>query len=114
MSVHIQFKGSTYALATTLRVAYVIQGQHNHMPYSEVFNKLGEMPIEQQIDILYAAFKCANPEALVTQQEFRDYYLDNCSLKEMMEQLKAVFRGISGQTEKATSENEDDGEDSGN
>ena len=29
--------GTEYSLGTTLRVAYKVQGQHNHKPYTEVF-----------------------------------------------------------------------------
>ena len=90
--------GTEYGLSTTLRVAYKVQGQHNHKPYTEVFQGLGDMTLEQQINILYASFQCANPEAAkeITSQKFLDYYLDNYNLKIVMDQLKAVVQGIMG------------------
>ena len=90
--------GTEYELSTTLRVAYKVQGQHNHKPYTEVFRGLGEMPLEQQIDILYASFQCANPKqaTFITSQKFLDYYLDNYTLKTVMDQLQAVVQGIMG------------------
>ena len=90
--------GTEYSLSTTLRVAYKVQGQHNHKPYTEVFQGLGDMPLEQQINILYASFQCANPEAAkeITSQKFLDYYLDNYNLKIVMDQLQAVVKGIMG------------------
>ena len=88
--------GRDVDLATTLRVAYQVQGQHNHKPYAEVFQGIGEMGVEQQIDILYAAFECANPilKQEITKQKFRDYYLDNYNLKDLMSQLQEVVKGI--------------------
>ena len=35
--------GVDYELATTLRVAYKVQGQHNHAPYSKVFSEISDM-----------------------------------------------------------------------
>lgn len=95
--------GQEYPLATTLRVAYEVQGQHNHKPYAEVFKDIGNMGVEQQIDILFAAFKCANGDMVknkeMTQTKFREYYLDNCNLKDLMDQLQAIVKGIMGEDE---------------
>lgn len=90
--------GTEYELSTTLRVAYKVQGQHDHKPYTEVFKGLGDMTLEQQINILYAAFQCANPFACkeITAQKFLDYYLDHYNLKVVMDQLQAVVKGIMG------------------
>lgn len=90
--------GTEYPLSTTLRVAYKVQGQHNHKPYTEVFKGMGDMTLEQQINILYASFQCANPEQakFITAQSFLDYYLDNYNLKIVMDQLQAVIEGIMG------------------
>lgn len=93
-----KINGTEYDLSTTLRVAYKVQGQHNHKSYTEVFKGLGDMTLEQQINILYASFQCANPEAAkdITSQKFLDYYLDNYNLKIVMDQLQAVVQGIMG------------------
>ena len=90
--------GKTYELATTLRVAYRVQGQNNHKPYSEVFANIGDMPLEDQVGILYEAFWCANPTARTqyTRQQFLEEYLDRYNVKQMMLQLKAVIQGIMG------------------
>lgn len=101
MSVTTEVFGHTYGLSTTLRVAYMVQGQHNHKPYTEIFQNMGNMTIEQQIDVLYAAFKCANPfdAKSISAQQFRDYYLDHYNLHQVMDQLQAVIRGILGDNE---------------
>ena len=88
--------GAEYELATSLRVAYKVQGQHNHKPYSEVFSNIGQMKIEDQIGILHCAFQVANPEVLMTKQTFIDYYLDHMNLKQIMTQLKSVIQEITG------------------
>lgn len=88
--------GVDYELATTLRVAYKVQGQHNHKPYSKVFSDIGDMCIEDQIGILFCAFQVGNPDNIMPKQSFIDYYLDNMNLKQIMDQLKAVIQEITG------------------
>lgn len=92
----VRIDGVDYPLATTLRVAYKVQGQHNHKAYSKVFAEIGDMTLQEQIGILYAAFQVANPEVTITQQQFLDYYLDNFNLKLIMDQVRAVVQGIMG------------------
>ena len=94
----IIINGETYPLATTLRVAFKIQSQNEHRPYSQIFRDLGEMPIESQIDMLYASFIVANPEqkSNYSVNAFRDCCLDNTTVKELMEKLSAVVQGIMG------------------
>ena len=91
--------GVEYPLATTLRVAYLIQGQHNHKPYAEVFKDIGDMTIEDQIGIIYCAFKCANADSnvVMSKQSFVDYYLDNFTLREVLGQLQEIVKGIMGE-----------------
>ena len=93
--------GKTYPLATTLRVAYMVQGQHNHKAYAEVFKDIGNMSVEDQIGIIYCAFKCANKEEsqFITLQSFVDYYLDNFNLKDLLAQLEGLVKGIMGEDE---------------
>ena len=93
--------GVEYPLATTLRVAYQVQGQHNHKPYSKVFADIGDMCIEDQIGILFCAFQVGNPDVQMLKQSFINYYLDNMNLKQIMDQLKAVIQEITGFEEPA-------------
>lgn len=90
--------GEKYQLATTLRVAYKIQGMNEHKPYSKVFQEIADMGVEDQIGIVYAAFIVANPDEKFkwTEQAFRDYCLDTISVKELMELLQQVVKGIMG------------------
>lgn len=91
--------GKEYPMAATLRVAYKVQGQHNHKSYSKVFAEIGDMTLEDQIGILFASFQVANPEINLTQQQFLNYYLDNANLKVLMDQVKEVIQGIMGTEE---------------
>ena len=97
--MYTTINGVEYPLATTLRVAYLVQGQHNHKPYTEVFKDIGDMTIEDQIGIIYCAFKCANADSTVVipKQSFIDYYLDNFTLKEVINQLQEIVKGIMGE-----------------
>lgn len=92
----VTINGLDYPLATSLRVAYNVQGQHNHKPYSEVFSKIGEMKIEDQIGILYCAFTVGNPQEKTTKIEFLNYMLDNYKGMQIMELLKNVIGEIMG------------------
>jgi len=113
--------GQEYPLATTLRVAYMVQGQHNHKPYTEVFKNIGDMTVEDQIGILYAAFCCANPgvqdpktgkmRPQFTREEFQNYYLDNYNLKDLMDQLQGVIKGIMGTTDEELEDARDNASD---
>ena len=109
--------GESYVLATTLRVAFKVQSMNEHKPYSEVFQEVAEMPVEKQIDVLYAAFSIGNKEKIfeITQQVFRDYCLDNITAKELMDLLQGVIQGIMGiDFDNENSSEQTDGEDAKN
>lgn len=96
--MYIEINGRQYELATTLRVAYKVQGQHAHKPYTEIFQGIGEMTLEQQIGIVYAAFQSANPEDAksITEKAFLDNFLDNYDVSGLMEILGGIIEGIMG------------------
>ena len=96
----INLNGNEYPMACNLRVAYTLQNQHNHESYSSILSRVGEMPLEQQIDVVYAAFQIANPETAktFTREMFRMYVLDhdefNASV--ILDIIKAIISGILG------------------
>ena len=96
----INLNGNEYTLACNLRVAYVLQNRHNHESYSSILSRVGEMPLEQQIDVVYAAFQIANPETAktFTREMFRTYVLDhdefNASV--ILQMIKKIISGILG------------------
>ena len=98
--VTIKLNGSEYTLACTLRVAYELQNQHNHAAYSKILSEVGNMPLEQQLDFLYIAFRIANPEVAktFTKEMFRLYILDNeeFNASVIVDMLKGVISGIMG------------------
>lgn len=94
--VTVIINGQEYELATTLRVAYKVQGQHNHKAYSKVFSDVGDMTLEDQIGILFCAFQIANPAVKMTQVDFLNYYLDHFKMKEVLDQLKQVIQEVMG------------------
>lgn len=93
--MYININGQDYELTTTLRVAYNIQGMNNHKSYLDVFKEVETMPVEKQIEMIYASFKCRNANVMKC-QDFQDYILDNFNLKEMLEILQGIIKGIVG------------------
>ena len=116
----INLNGNEYPLACNLRVAYVLQNQHNHESYSSILSRVGEMPLEQQIDVVYAAFQIANPDTAKTfTREIRTYVLDhdefNASV--ILNIIKDIISGILGKKlpdepteEQASDKNAESGE----
>ena len=92
----ININGQSYTIATTLRVAYELQGMNNHKPYLDIFKEIEKMTIEKQIDFMYAGYKIANVMPM-SQQEFRDMCLDNLDLMSIMDCIKSIIEGITGQ-----------------
>jgi hypothetical protein len=90
--------GTEYPLATTMRVAFAVQEQNKHAPYMEVFSRIDKMTLDDQINIIYAAFSIANKEEAktITKQVFFNYYLDNFTLKETMQQLTDIISAVAG------------------
>lgn len=96
----IQINGMEYQLARNLRVAYMLQNQHNHEAYSTLLAKIGDMPIEQQIDFLYIAFQVANPDEAkrISKDMFRICILDDntFTVTKLMELVMDIISGILG------------------
>ena len=95
----IELNGVEHPLSTTLRVAFKVQGQFNHKPYSKVFAEIGDMSIQDQIAILWTAFELANPQEAKTLGAlgFQNYCLDNFTLSDVMSCLSGVIKGIMGE-----------------
>lgn len=98
----ITLNGFEYELACNLRVAYAVQNQHNHKAYSEILSNVGKMTLEEQLDVLYAAFSVGNKEAAktITKEAFRSYFLDDpeFNVYKLINLLKQVIAGIMGKS----------------
>lgn len=119
MSTYISINNNTFELAQNLRVAYEIQGQMNHTPYMDIFSKIGDMTIEDQLKILYVAFKVKNPEEAKTLSftAFMNAILDNpeMNVSAIMQVLKGVMSGILGKNiDEESNNNQKDNTESGN
>ena len=93
MEVTINYGGSTYPLATTLRVAYAIQGKFNHKPFNQIFQEIDNLGIDGQLKLLYTAFNLANPN-VATEQEFINYWLDHGNLSAISVTMAKLIEGI--------------------
>lgn len=106
-TITVSIGNHSYEIATTLRVAYEIQGMNNHKSYLDVFRDLDKMTIENQIDFIYAGYKVAVPssEPLMDKVSFRNLCLDNLDLMEMMSIIKELIEGITGNKVDSNTEN---------
>ena len=97
----IILNGIEYTLASNLRVAYELQGQHNHKSYTQILSSVDEMTIEQQLDMIYIAFKVKNPDdaKTFTKEMFRKYILDSdeFNVTTIMTIISDIIAGILGQ-----------------
>ena len=98
--VTIKLNGIEYSLATNLRVAYLLQNQHNHEAYSSILSRVGEMPLEQQLDLIYVAFQVGNPDTAktFTKEMFRTYIFDHDEFTAavVINLIKGIIAGILG------------------
>lgn len=110
-SLSIVLNGKEYTLASSLRVAYTIQNQHNHKSYVELLSSIDKMNLEDQVGIVYAAFKVANPfdAQSITRDKFFNIFLDNFTVKDLSEYMNAVISSILG-TDLTEDKDEDEDE----
>lgn len=112
--MNIKLGDKEYELATTLRVAYKIQGMNDNKPYLDVFANIGNAGLEDQINLLYAAFSIGNPEEAktITQKIFLNNVLDEgLHVDDLIEMLNAVTEGIMGPKLIADAKKSREGED---
>lgn len=86
----------TFTLSTSLRVAYVLQGMNNHRSYLEIFQEIDKMPLEKQIEFLYAAYSVAAPADAIDKATFLNLCLDNLNLADILTKIKEIISGITG------------------
>lgn len=97
--INLTLNGKEYTLATNLRVAYNVQGQHNHKSYMEVFQNIDNMTLEEQVGILYEAAKVGTDKGIMpNRQDFLAEYLDapEANISTLLKTLKQIFEGILG------------------
>lgn len=97
--INLVLNGKEYTLATNLRVAYNVQGQHNHKSYMEVFQNIDNMTLEEQVGILYEAAKIGTDKSIMpNKQDFLAEYLDapEANISALLKTLKQIFEGILG------------------
>lgn len=98
MSLTVTFRDREFPLAATLRVAYNLQGQHNHRSYIDIFQSIDKMTLEEQIGIVWAAFAAANRDeaTFIKSKDFREDILDRYNVGELMEMVGEIISGIMG------------------
>lgn len=94
----VDYKGTEYALSTSLRVAYKFQGMNNHTPYGKLLTTLGEKTLEDQISLIYCSLISANPSVvtIISQKDFLNYILDTYQIVDIMRIDSEIIKGIYG------------------
>lgn len=95
-TITIKLGDQTYTLATTLRVAYILQGMNGHKSYLDIFKEIDKMTLEKQIEFLYAAYTVGTNKELMSKDEFLNMCLDNLDLSDVMNYIKQIISGITG------------------
>lgn len=103
-TIQLTIGETDYTLATSLRVAYVIQGMNNHKAYLDVFKEIDKMTIEKQVEFLYAAYSVAATDTPMPKNDFLNICLDNLDLSGVMGAIKQIIEGITGKTLKSLEE----------
>lgn len=94
-TISVKIGDNEYILATTLRVAYILQGMNNHKSYLDIFKEIDKLTLEKQIEFMYAAYTVATPES-ISKEEFLNVCLDNLNLSDIMKCIKDIISGITG------------------
>lgn len=94
-TISVKIGDNEYILATTLRVAYILQGMNNHKSYLDIFKEIDKLTLEKQIEFMYAAYTVATPEP-ISKEEFLNVCLDNLNLSDIMKCIKDIISGITG------------------
>lgn len=100
MKTTVMVQGQERDLARNLMVAYKVQGCHNHKPYAQIFQEMADMPLEQQVEIIYTSFQVANKElsTVVTKEMFLEEFLEQHDVSDLMDYLSYIMEGIMGKT----------------
>lgn len=92
--VQVEIAGKTYELADTLRVVYSIKDITGAKSLKEALQSLTALDVDDQIKLLFAAYKAnkSNPE--MSQEEFKDLILDNCGVFAIVDMVNDLANGL--------------------
>ena len=81
--------------ATTLRVVYFIQKEKGHSTFQETLNSLNQLTTDDQINLIYTAYKCdKNNKEFLDKETFTDMLLDSCGVYKLTEIATEIVDGL--------------------
>lgn len=92
--VHVEIAGKSYELADTLRVIYSIKDITGAKNLREALQSLTALDVDDQIKLLYAAYKANKNNPAMSQEEFKDLILDNCGVFAIMDMVNDLANGL--------------------
>lgn len=92
--VHVEIAGKSYELADTLRVVYSIKDITGAKNLREALQSLTALDVDDQIKLLYAAYKANKNNPAMSQEEFKDLILDNCGVFAIMDMVNDLANGL--------------------
>lgn len=89
-------------LSDTLRVIYALKDITGAKGLREAMQSLGVLDMDQQLQLIYAAYKAGNKEPL-SEEEFIGMLLDNCGVFAIADIIEKLSEGLmySGMTPEA-------------
>ena len=103
----IELSGKEYEIAKSLRVAFEMQKDFGKLPYMKIFEEITDRPLEDQIKMIYVAFRIKNPNVM-TKDEFIDLVLDEWTLDGVWDVINKLMNAITGKKDKEPTEVEEE------
>ena len=100
MSIKLQIGNENFELAANLRVIYSLREITGAKNIREALKNLTSLDLEDQIQLLYAAYKANNKDATISAKEFEDKVIDNLgifAIADIIEKLadNLMYAGLS-------------------
>lgn len=93
--MELKLGNRTCYCATTLRVVYSIQKEKNFKTFQETLNSLNQLDTDEQINLIYTAYKCdKNNTEFLDKETFINELLDNCGVYKLTEISTTIVEGL--------------------
>ena len=100
MSIKLQIGNENFELAANLRVIYSLREITGAKNIREALKNLTSLDLEDQIQLLYAAYQANNKDTTISAKEFEDKVIDNLgifAIADVIEKLadNLMYAGLS-------------------
>lgn len=93
--MEIKLDNRTYYCATSLRVIYALQKEKKFNSFQETLNSLNKLDSDDQINLIYTAYKCdSNNTEFLDKETFINTLLDNCGVYKLTNIATEIVEGL--------------------